>query len=89
MDWTWIGGGSLARVGVGIGIGEGFYIFDLASDGYEGAATGVETLRGRESDGEEGVGRTEDFEAGVCRGYSKLCPRGEGSCSLNIPAGSL
>jgi hypothetical protein len=66
------------------------YIFDLAGDGHKGAAAGVETLRGRESDGEEGVGRAEDFEAGVCGGATVSFAREEkGLGSLNTPAGSL
>lgn len=43
-------------------------VFRLAAEADEGAATGVERLRGREGDGEEGEGRADDVEAGVCAG---------------------
>lgn len=40
-------------------------VFDLAGDGDEGAATGVEALGGGQGDGEERGGSADDFEAGV------------------------
>jgi hypothetical protein len=37
----------------------------------EGAAAGEEVLGGREGCGEEGVGRSQNFEGGICRGLEK------------------
>lgn len=43
-------------------------VFRLAAEADEGTAAGVERLRGREGDGEEGEGCADDVEAGVCAG---------------------
>jgi hypothetical protein len=48
-------------------VGRGAHIFHLAGDGYQSTSPCVQPLRRRERDGEERVGRAEDFKASVCR----------------------
>lgn len=64
--------------------GEG--VFRLATEGDEGAATGVEGLRGREGDGEEGEGRADDLEARIWGRQSVNC----GSAAAHaVPGGAV
>lgn len=41
------------------------YILHLACDRHEGSSSRIQFLRGGEGDGEEGVGRSQHFEAGI------------------------
>jgi hypothetical protein len=67
-------GGALKRLEDGQGRQR---VFRLAAEADQGSAAGVERLGGGEGDGEEGKGRADDVEAGVCAGnVLAASPRG-------------
>lgn len=41
------------------------YIFHIAGDGHQGSPSGVQPLRRREANGEEGVWRPQYLESGI------------------------
>lgn len=49
------------------------YILHLACDRHEGSSSRIQLLRGGEGDGEEGIRRSQHFEAGIWGSHTSVC----------------